>query len=111
MELVSNEVVKKKVFISQPMNGKENEEIYAERKDIVAKLEAKGYEVVDSVFDDYAGSDVKNTPLYYLGKSIMLMSTCDCIFLFEGYRKARGCQIEAMCARNYGLEVIRPWGL
>ena len=67
-----------KIFISQPMNGKTNEEILKAREDITARLSAQFarcntyIEIIDSFFKD-APHDAK--PLWYLGESIKLMSS------------------------------------
>ena len=68
----------KKVFISQPMNGLTDEEI----------------EFIDSFLQDYPGEINKHIPVWYLGKSIQLLSQADMIYLGEGWDKARGCKIE-----------------
>lgn len=41
-----------KIMISQPMRGKTNEQIRAERAELILKLEAEGHEVVDTVFEN-----------------------------------------------------------
>ena len=44
------------VMISHPMRCKTNEQIRQERAELVQKLENKGYEVVDTVFENAAYS-------------------------------------------------------
>lgn len=64
----------KKVFISQPMNGKSNEEIEAVREKTIASatdMLGEPVEVIDSFFKD-APHDEK--PLWSLGKSLELLS-------------------------------------
>lgn len=46
-----------KAMISQPMAGKTDEEIVAAREKAMADLEAMGYEVVNTLFDDEWYSD------------------------------------------------------
>ena len=41
-----------KAMLSQPMNGKTEEEIKATREKAIAALEEKGYEVVNTLFTD-----------------------------------------------------------
>ena len=49
----------KKIFISQPMKGKSNEEIKKEREVIIdeisKKLDGEDFEVLDTVFEDLTG--------------------------------------------------------
>ena len=94
-----------KVFISQPMKDKTNQEIEQERKEIIEKTEKHfgEIEVIDSFFKD-APHDAK--PLWFLGKSLELLSTADVIVLGKGWENARGCKIEHECAVQYGIKVV-----
>lgn len=101
----------KRVFISQPMNGRSNEEIKAEREYITDKIGEyykhehgpEPVQVIDSFFED-APQDAK--PLWFLGKSLELLSTADIAVFAKGWRSARGCMIEHECAVAYGIETI-----
>lgn len=96
----------KKLFISQPMKDKTDDEILKEReKAIAAAREYLGedVEVIDSFFKD-APHDAK--PLWFLGKSIELLSTSDVAYFAKGWDNARGCKIEHDCAVAYGINVI-----
>lgn len=99
---------KKKVFISQPMNGLTKEEILKTRQEAIDGLYEYGYEpdeieIIDSVFD--IDDDFKN-PLFYLGKSLELMSEADLIVFTQGWYDTRGCRIEYECAKRYGFSYI-----
>ena len=96
----------KKLFISQPMRGKSDEEILAEReKAIKAAQELVGepVEVIDSFFQS-APADAR--PLWFLGKSLELLSTADVAYFADGWQDARGCRIEHECAVEYGIDRI-----
>lgn len=90
-----------KAMISQPMHGKSNTQIRAEREELVKRLEDKGYEVIDTVLDISEGK----SPIYYLAKSIELLDQADIIVFMEGWDKARGCRIEYDIATKYGKYV------
>ena len=94
-----------KIFISQPMQNKTNQEIEQERKEIIEK--AENYfgeiEVIDSFFKD-APHDAK--PLWFLGKSLELLSNADVIVLGKFWENARGCRIEHDTAVAYGLDIL-----
>ncbi|MDD7757654.1 MAG: DUF4406 domain-containing protein [Clostridiales bacterium] len=94
-----------KVFISQPMKDKTNQEIEQERKKIIEKVERYfgEVEVIDSFFKD-APHDAK--PLWFLGKSLELLSNANVIVLGKGWECSRGCRIEHECAIQYGISVI-----
>lgn len=74
----------KKLFISQPMKGKTNEEILKERQKAIemAKQQlGEDVEVIDSFFKD-APHDAR--PLWFLGKSLELLSTADIAYFAKG---------------------------
>lgn len=96
----------KKLFISQPMRGKTDAEILAERSNAIqaAKDSVKDeIEVIDSFFQ---GAPASATPLWYLGESLKLLATADVAYFAPGWDKARGCKIENLCAKEYGVRVI-----
>ena len=94
-----------KYFISQPMNGKTDEEIKAKRKEVeTAILEQEpDAEILDSFFEG-APHDAK--PLWFLGKSLEILSNADIAYFCEGWENARGCKLENECALAYGITVI-----
>lgn len=99
----------KKLFISQPMRGKTDEEILAERKKAIESAErnlGEQVEVIDSFFQN-APADAR--PLWFLGKSLELLSTADIAYFAKGWEDARGCRIENQCAIEYGIEVIEDY--
>ena len=99
----------KRIFISQPMNGKTDEEIKQEREKIVSYLKEniKDIEIIDSFFEN-APHDAK--PAWYLGESIKLLSTADLLYLAKGWEDARGCKIERRVAFDYGIPIIEYKG-
>lgn len=96
----------KRLFISQPMKGKTNEDIKKERKEAIhCAKELTGDEVegIDSFFEN---APVEAKPLWYLGESLKLLSTADVAYFATGWKNARGCKIEHTCAQQYGINVI-----
>ncbi len=96
-----------KVFISQPMRDKTNEQIENERSIALSKIQTlypnEKLEVIDSFFKD-APHEAK--PLWFLGKSIELLSTADIAYFIGDWKNYRGCKIENQCCKSYGIEVI-----
>lgn len=91
-------------MISQPMANKTNEEIEAERTDLINTLEEQGYDVLDTVF---TAEDVeKDDPIYYLAKSLEALAEADILVCMKGWETARGCRIEHMVAEEYGKEIM-----
>lgn len=96
----------KRLFISQPMRGKTDEEILAVRQKAVesaTKHLGEDVEVIDSFFQN-APAEAK--PLWYLGKSLELLSTADVAYFAKGWEEARGCRIENTCAIEYGIDLV-----
>ena len=99
----------KKLFISQPMKDKTNEEILTEREKAIESAKAllgEEVEVIDSFFKD-APHDAR--PLWFLGKSLELLSTADVAYFAKDWDKYRGCKIENTCAIEYGIPVIEDY--
>ena len=97
----------KKLFISQPMKDKTDEEIKSERYEIIQRVKERypneEIEVIDSFFEN-APHDAK--PLWFLGKSLELLSTADIAYFACGWKNYRGCRIEHTCAMEYGIKII-----
>lgn len=96
----------KKVFISQPMVDKTDEEIKAVRNKIIEEIRTcvdDDVEVIDSFFE---GAPHNAKPLWFLGKSLQLLSNADIAYFAKGWEKYRGCRIEHTCAVEYGLNVL-----
>ena len=102
-----------KAMLSQPMAGKTEREITDARNRAIAALEARGYEVVNTLFTDEWYSKEKmqergvvQIPLCFLAKSLENMSLCHAAYFCRGWENARGCRIEHDAAKAYGLEII-----
>lgn len=95
-----------KVFISQPMRDKTDEQIEAERNRAIETIKQKyqdDVEIIDSFFKD-CPHDAK--PLWFLGKSIEMLANADIAYFVRGWNRYRGCKIENTCAREYGIDVV-----
>ena len=97
----------KKIFISQPMAGKTDEQILDERQKAIESVKLhfgkENVEVIDSFITE-APKDAK--PLWYLGKSLELMSCADIAVFIGDWRNYRGCNIEYMAAIAYDIELF-----
>lgn len=98
--------IMKKLFISQPMKGKSDEEILREREKAISDAQSffgEPVEVIDSFFQ---GAPVGAKPLWFLGKSLELLSDADIAYFAKGWRDARGCRLEHDAAKAYGITAI-----
>lgn len=103
-----------RLFISQPMRGKTDEEIERVRAELIETAKdlyaGRGtVEVIDSFFEGgFNIPDGAQAPLYHLGKSLELLATADAAIFGEGWEETRGCRIEHTCADEYGITMIQP---
>ena len=96
------------VFISQPMLGRTDEEVLAERdyaiEVVKTKYPDKEIEVLETYFQeekpDYAND------LYYLANSLVKMATANLVVFVPGWERARGCKIEWSCVTNYNIPFL-----
>lgn len=94
-----------KVFISQGMNGKTEEEIKEQRESMESIVKQNHpddeIEFIDSYFEDYDGSALK-----YIAKSIDLLVTADLVVFKEAeWNSYRGCRTEHKVAKEYEMNI------
>ena len=99
-----------RVFISQKMNGLTEEEILKTREEairyakfVIGLAPGDHFEFFDSYFI-FCPTDSK--PLWYLGKSLELLSTADVCVFVGNWETARGCRIEHECCLAYGIPQV-----
>ena len=109
-----NTKLPKLFFISQPMAGKTDVEIAAERTMIKERIKREinpAAIFINSVLDrekmkkETKDKKVKSESLYYLAKSLELLSTADMAVFAHDWLEAGGCRIEETAARQYGIDV------
>ena len=101
-----------KVFISIPMSGRTDKEVFDEIEEIkkiftdYIKDTQPGTEIefINTYVQPQAPEDCVTEPLWYLGESIKVLSTCDAVIFAPGFRQARGCTVEYLIALNYYLD-------
>lgn len=98
----------KKIFISQPMKGKTEDEILKERENAIKKVSELLGDDVETIESYFGGYNPKNgrIPLKFLAKSIELLADADVVYFCAGWDTARGCKIEHSCAVEYGIDRI-----
>lgn len=94
-----------KVMISQPMNGKHDADVKAERKKIIKQFEKMHIEVIDTFFEDEV-TGIDRPDIYLLSKSIMAMSQVDAVYFTDDWRSARGCAIEHEICYKYHIKCL-----
>lgn len=98
----------KKLFISVPMKGrtKENIKKSIEKMHKVAEIAFdQPLEAINSYIEENAPEQT-NVPIWYLGKSIELLSQADYFIGVNGYYNWNGCRVEALTAEEYGIKCL-----
>ena len=96
----------KKLFISQPMRGKTDEEILLERVRAISEAQKFFKEPVKVIDSFFQSAPVDAKPLWFLGKSLELLADADIAYFAKGWLDARGCKIEHDAAKAYGITVL-----
>ena len=97
----------KKLFISVPMRGRTEENIKKSREDLHKLAEimfGEKLEVLNSIVAEEA-PECERQRIWYLGKSIEIMSQADYFIGIEYYDMWPGCAVECRVARDYGIPV------
>lgn len=98
-----------KAFISVPMKGKEKEEIeqmIAEMKEIAMYELGKDVEFVNTMVQEEPPYKNGNEAVWYLGKSLEILSQCGLLIYPKGSEIYNGCFIEREVAKRYGLLLL-----
>ena len=90
-----------KIFISQPMRGRTNQEINDERKAIIERCRNR-YGDIEAI--GWVHDMVSPSAIWCLGRSIQILSNADVAVFAEGWESARGCRIEHQVCEEYGIE-------
>ena len=96
-----------KIFISMPMKAKSTEQVRSEMKKVFEYIKDKlpEAELIDSVID---GADKEialkgdDMGLWYLSKSIEMLTGADIVFFVNNWADFRGCSVERKIAEDYG---------
>lgn len=94
-----------KIFISQPMRGKTDTEILAERERAIKAAKAKWGDV-EALESFFQGAPAEAKPLWFLGESLKVMADADAVIVCKGWSDARGCKVEIAAADAYKLPVF-----
>lgn len=101
------------VFISLRCDGKSYDEMYFTQKAILNAYKEKSlknkdsYDLVDSLSKDYNPENkTSQNRIEFLGKSITKMCEADVVLIPLDYRKSKGCTVEALTAKIYGLPIV-----
>lgn len=92
-----------KIFISQPMRGKADAEILAERERAIKAAKAEWGDDVEVLESFFQSAPAGAKPLWFLGESLKVMADTDAVILCPKWHLTRGCIVEAAAANRYNI--------
>ena len=103
---------KRIVFVSVPMSGRDDDVVNRQIQITKHKyLQKNGIGIREVAFVDNLKAckdkyfaDLKTSNLGYLSNAIKLLANCDEAIFGEGWQKARGCMVEMMTCKLYGIK-------
>lgn len=95
-----------KIFISQPMRGKTDAEILAERERVIKAAKAKWGDDVEALESFFQGAPAEAKPLWFWDESLKVMADTDAVIVCKGWSEARGCKLEIASADACKLPVF-----
>lgn len=105
------------IFISQPMTGYTEDEIYANRTKEINKIkhnnrwDTRGAIFITSYINEESQKAVKdmfggsNIDVVLLAISIRKLADADIIWMSSGWEESKGCKIEHTVAATYGIPI------
>lgn len=100
-----------KVFISQPMSGRTDEEVMKEKQNAIQHIYEQFKQkpnvvlvFLDQYYVDSVPPDANS--VWYLGHSISIMSKADYVYFTGEWPDARGCLIEAEICKMYKIKIL-----
>lgn len=109
-----------RVFLSLPMNGKDNEWIRNEKEKMIRNYDAMCGDGVKNTYVDTIdmimpadiflqnveeGSEIVNR-IWFLSESLKIMSKCDVVLFHPEAFHAKGCCVEYFTATKYGIDEV-----
>lgn len=98
------------IFVSLRCEGKTYDEMCLTQKAIFKAYKEKNnkhkddLDLIESLFKNYVPGE--SNRIEFLGKSITKMCDADVVLIPLDYRKSKGCTIEALTAKIYGLSIV-----
>lgn len=102
-----------RAFISLPMKGRTKEQIEETlekiKESVKLTFNGENIEFVNTIVQEKPPYESgERTPVWYLGKALEILSTCDLVVVCGDidYDKYNGCFIERETAIRYGIRVL-----
>lgn len=103
-----------RVFISQPMYGRSDEEIQATKEQAIEEIKEifpffyknNQLEIISTTEQDRHEILPKNPHrLWWLGRAIQHLVDVDVIYMCKGWEESKGCRVEKFVATEYNIGI------
>ena len=92
-----------RIFLSLGMNGRDESDILKEIEEATRYIKSvhPDWEVVNTYQQEAVPEDAG--PIYYLGRSIQVLGSCDQVWFINDWENYRGCRAEYEVCKIYGI--------
>ena len=103
-----------RIFLSLGMRGRDENDVLEEIAEATRYIKSvhPDWEVVSTYRQEAAPEDAG--PIYYLGRSIQVLGSCDQVWFLNDWKNYRGCLVEYEVCKIYGIPFytldLRPVG-
>ena len=96
--------IQKRIFLSHPMSGKTLEEVKKDREKYIKQIIEKTNDNTIFVHDNIQEDLPEGTrPIVYIANDIKMLTETDAVYFAPGWENSRGCKVEHMVAKEYGI--------
>ena len=95
--------MKKTVYISLPITGRDIEDVEAECRFAEIRIKEKGFIPVSPLV---VSCDHDAPYSEHMGKDIAALLECDAVYFLRGWHLSKGCNAEFEIAKIYGKEIV-----
>ena len=100
--------MKKKVYISLPISGRDMEAVESDCKSASAQIGKHGFKAVSPL---EVSSDPKASYAEHIGRDITALLECDAVLVLPGWVESKGCALEMEATRIYGKKILTNYGM
>jgi hypothetical protein len=97
-----------RIYISQSTYGRSEIELATERQVLIDKAK-KRFGEIELLEVKLSHIPEEAQPLWFLSKSLEVMSQADVVYFGKDWEKSKRCRLENQCAMAYGLNIIEVY--
>lgn len=102
---IKEDIKTMKVMVSIPMSGRLSTWYENEMETIRKEFKKLNIEVVDSLIEEDCPYNC-NKGVWYMARSLDILSTVNAVFFHEQWHESKGCQFERKICEEYGVKIL-----